>query len=138
MKRPVKPLTDEEGEVRELTLADFRAMRPIAEVDPGMIEAVKEFKRAIGRPKALAPKVHVGFRLAADVVASVKASGPGYNARVEQALRAAGFGGADNKGEPAAKRRPARRTLREAPNLIRVRRDRPCGPPDPATHVSRT
>jgi uncharacterized protein (DUF4415 family) len=38
------------------------------------------------------PKVHVGFRLAADVVESVKASGRGYNRRVEQALRKAGFG----------------------------------------------
>ena len=39
-----------------------------------------------GRPKAGAPKVHIGFRLAADVVASLKASGPGYNVRVEEAL----------------------------------------------------
>jgi hypothetical protein len=30
--------------------------------------------------------------LAPDVVESVKASGPGYNTRVEQALRKAGFG----------------------------------------------
>jgi uncharacterized protein (DUF4415 family) len=98
MKRPAaKPLTDEEGEVRELALADFRAMRPIAEVDPGMLDAIKEFRRAVGRPKAVAPKVHVGFRLAADVVASIKASGPGYNARVEQALRAAGFGGEEQR-----------------------------------------
>ena len=50
-----------------------------------------------GRPKAEAPKVHIGFRLAADVVASVKASGPGYNVRVEQALRAAGFGAAKKR-----------------------------------------
>jgi uncharacterized protein (DUF4415 family) len=45
-----------------------------------------------GRPKAKAPKVRIGFRLSADVVASVRASGRGYNARVEQALRKAGFG----------------------------------------------
>ncbi len=41
-----------------------------------MLDAIKEFRRAVGRPKAVAPKVHVGFRLAADVVASIKASGP--------------------------------------------------------------
>jgi hypothetical protein len=29
-----KPLTDESGEVRELTLSDKRAMRPAAEVLP--------------------------------------------------------------------------------------------------------
>jgi uncharacterized protein (DUF4415 family) len=50
-----------------------------------------------GRPKAEAPKVHIGFRLAADVVASVKASGAGYNVRVEEALRAAGFGAAKKR-----------------------------------------
>jgi uncharacterized protein (DUF4415 family) len=45
-----------------------------------------------GARKAEGPKVHIGFRLAADVVESVRASGAGYNVRVEQALRAAGFG----------------------------------------------
>jgi uncharacterized protein (DUF4415 family) len=66
-----------------------------------------------GRPKSGAPKVRVGFRLAADVVASIKASGPGYNARVEEALRAAGFGGVD-KGEAAAEKRRVR-TVRRRP-----------------------
>jgi uncharacterized protein (DUF4415 family) len=97
MRPPFRPLTDEDGEVRELTEEDFRGMRPLAEVDPGMLEAVAEWRaktaRERGRPKAEEPKVHIGFRLAADVVAAVRASGPGYNARVEQALRAAGFGG---------------------------------------------
>ena len=41
-----------------------------------------------GRAAKLArPKVHVGFRLAADVVEGIKASGKGFNARVEQILR---------------------------------------------------
>ena len=35
-----------------------------------------------GRPPVVKPKVHVGFRLAADVVAGIKATGRGYNARV--------------------------------------------------------
>jgi uncharacterized protein (DUF4415 family) len=86
------PLTNEDGEVRELTREDFRGMRPVREAMPALIETMAEFRRKLGRPKAEAPKVHIGFRLAADVVESVKASGPGYNARVEQALREAGFG----------------------------------------------
>jgi uncharacterized protein (DUF4415 family) len=109
-------LTDEEGEVRELTREDFRGMRPVREVMPELIEAMAEFRRKLGRPKAEAPKVHIGFRLASDVVASIKASGRGYNARVEQALRAAGFGGkvkhASSKmakmGSAVKKRRTAR------------------------------
>lgn len=46
-------------------------------------------RRASGRPKAEAPKVHVGFRLAADVVEGIKQTGKGYNARVEDVLREA-------------------------------------------------
>ena len=83
------PLTDEEGEVRELTREDFKGMKPVEEAMPGLVEAMQEFKRRIGRPKAAAPKVHIGFRLAADVVAGVRASGKGYNARVEKVLREA-------------------------------------------------
>jgi uncharacterized protein (DUF4415 family)/uncharacterized DUF497 family protein len=92
MPRRRPPLTDEEGEVRELTREDFRGMRPVREAMPALIEAMAEFRRKLGRPKAEAPKIHIGFRLASDVVASIKASGPGYNVRVEQALREAGFG----------------------------------------------
>jgi hypothetical protein len=57
-----------------------------------MLEAVADWRRQlrkVGRPKAEAPKVHIGFRLAADIVESIKATGRGYNARVEQALREA-------------------------------------------------
>ena len=89
-KRP--PLTDEEGEVRELTREDFKGMRPIREVDPRMLEAMEEWRKKLGRPKAETPKVHIGFRLSADVVASIKASGRGYNARVDAALRKAFLG----------------------------------------------
>jgi hypothetical protein len=35
MKKRLPP-TDKDGEVRELTYEDFRHMRPLAEVDPGM------------------------------------------------------------------------------------------------------
>ena len=129
MRPKMRPLTDEEGEVRELTAEDFKGMRPLREVDPGFIEAMADFRRKLGRPKAAAPKVHIGFRLAADVVESVKASGPGYNARVEQALREAGFGAkreADVDGKAlkvakaAAKERRAAR--QEAKRAISKRR----------------
>jgi uncharacterized protein (DUF4415 family) len=40
-----------------------------------------------GRPTSEAPKVRIGFRLSADLVERIRASGPGYNARVEEALR---------------------------------------------------
>jgi uncharacterized protein (DUF4415 family) len=45
-------------------------------------------KRA-GRPPSEEPKVQIGFRLAQDVVDRIRASGSGYNARVEKVLREA-------------------------------------------------
>jgi uncharacterized protein (DUF4415 family) len=83
-----KPFTDEDGEVRELTAEDMKRFRPIGEADRGMLEAVAEYRRR-GRPPVASPKVRVGFRLAADVVDGIRATGRGYNARVEQVLREA-------------------------------------------------
>jgi uncharacterized protein (DUF4415 family) len=83
-----KPLTDEDGEVRELTAEDMKRFRPIQETDPGMLEAVAAFRRR-GRPPVESPKVRMGFRLAADVVKGIRATGRGYNARVEKVLREA-------------------------------------------------
>ena len=42
-----------------------------------------------GRPPVEQPKVHIGLRLSADVVKGVRATGPGYNARVDRVLREA-------------------------------------------------
>ena len=53
-RRP--PLTDEEGEVRELTREDFRGMRPVREAMPELIEAMAEFRHKLGCPRAEAPK----------------------------------------------------------------------------------
>ncbi|MCI0467260.1 MAG: BrnA antitoxin family protein [Beijerinckiaceae bacterium] len=83
-----KPLTDRSGEVRELTAQDMKRFRPIQEIDPGMLEAVARYRKR-GRPAAESPKMRIGLRLAADVVAGIRASGRGYNARVEKVLRTA-------------------------------------------------
>ncbi len=81
-------LVDDDGEVRELTEAEIGRFRPIQEIDPGMLEAVAEFRRR-GRPPVDSPKVRIGFRLAPDVVRGIRATGRGYNARVETVLREA-------------------------------------------------
>jgi uncharacterized protein (DUF4415 family) len=72
----------------EWTAEDFACAKPIREADPGMLEAVAAFRRR-GRPPVESPKVRVGFRLAVDVVAGIRATGRGYNARVERVLREA-------------------------------------------------
>ena len=79
-------LTDED--TPEWTAADFARARPIQEVDPGMLEAGSESRRR-GRPPVDSPKVRIGFRLAPDVVHAIRATGRGYNARVERVLRKA-------------------------------------------------
>jgi uncharacterized protein (DUF4415 family) len=57
--------------------------RPFGEVFPTQLATWK--KR--GRPPVETPKVHIGFRLAADVVEGLRATGRSYNARVEKLLR---------------------------------------------------
>jgi len=69
----------------ELSTEDFARARPFKEVFP---EQYKAWRKKMGRPPVARPKVHISFRLAADVVEAIRATGRGYNARVEEVLRA--------------------------------------------------
>ena len=69
----------------EWTDDEFARAKPFREVFPVQHAAWK--KR--GRPPVATPKVHIGFRLSADVVEGIRATGRGYNARVEKVLRQA-------------------------------------------------
>lgn len=82
----------------ELTAEDFARAKPFKEVYP---EHYKAWKK-LGRPPVVSPKVHIGFRLAADVVAGIRATGPRYNARVEKVLREALAKGELSPDPPAA------------------------------------
>ena len=68
----------------ELSDADFARAIPFPQAFPQLAASLR---RQGGRPKLDRPKVKVAWRLAADVVDAVKASGKGYNARVEAILR---------------------------------------------------
>jgi uncharacterized protein (DUF4415 family) len=76
----------DEAEIPEWTEADFARAEPFPRAHP---EVYAAWKRGPGRPKLETPKAHTGFRLAADVVDGIKATGKGYNARVESVLREA-------------------------------------------------
>jgi uncharacterized protein (DUF4415 family) len=76
----------DDADIPEWTDEDFARAIPFKEAHP---EAYAAWKRGRGRPQAEMPKVHVGFRMAADVVKGIKATGKGYNARVESVLREA-------------------------------------------------
>jgi uncharacterized protein (DUF4415 family) len=80
-----KPLTDEDGEVRELTAADFAAMRPAAEVVP---EVVAAYKRSRGRPSQEKTKISTTIRLDPEVLAYFRSAGQGWQTRINEALQA--------------------------------------------------
>ena len=82
-KKPDPFLVDDENPVwTEQATAEAR---PFGEVFPAQLARWK--KR--GRPPVETPKVHIGFRLSADIVEGLRATGRGYNARVEKVLREA-------------------------------------------------
>ncbi|MBB3332582.1 uncharacterized protein (DUF4415 family) [Halomonas campaniensis] len=76
-------LTDKDGEVRELTDADVKRMRPMSEVLPG------DLQRTIGqRGKQRSPtKVKTSIRLSPEVIEHFKAEGEGWQRRIDQALK---------------------------------------------------
>ncbi len=79
-----KPLTDKDGEVRELTAEDFSLMRPLKEVHPEIVEA---FKALRGRPPKAETKQPVSLRLSAQIIAHFKKDGKGWQTRIEKALQ---------------------------------------------------
>ena len=96
-KRKIKPLTDEEeariqeGIARDpdnpqWTEEDFRNARPFAEVFPELAESIR---RSRGRPAVERPKRHISLRLDPDVIEAFKATGKGWQGRINEALRKA-------------------------------------------------
>ncbi len=110
MAKKRKPLTNKKGEVRELTVADMEAMRPIKDVDPALAAMLQELQaakaageletvtRADGfvemRRKRGAPKLPetskrqvLSVRVAPAIAKAIKAHGRGVNAKIEKVLR---------------------------------------------------
>lgn len=88
------PGADDEARVQRMIASDPEATdaqiaqaRHFAEAFPARAEAMR--KTAGGRPKSDAPKVAVSLRLDPDVVARFKADGPGWQSRMNKALREA-------------------------------------------------
>ncbi|PJG86525.1 BrnA antitoxin family protein [Conservatibacter flavescens] len=84
-----RPLTNEAGEVRELTAEDFANFKPIAEVmSPEFMAMVTtHMENRKGRGKQKKPtKELVSIRLSADVLKSFRATGKGWQNRIDQVL----------------------------------------------------
>lgn len=80
-----RPLTNKEGEVRELTAEDFTPFRPAAEVLSPDLQA----KLAIREwgPQKAPTKQRITIRLSQEVVEQFRATGEGWQVRVDTALR---------------------------------------------------
>ena len=85
-----KPLTNAEGEVRELTRADIRAMRPMEDVlPPALVKVIRNRHRGERGPQKAPTKKQVTLRLDKDVIDRFRATGSGWQGRINEALRKA-------------------------------------------------
>lgn len=82
MPKP-KPLTDAHGEVRELNQADVMAFQPAAQALPASLQR----KLGVRGPQKAPTKERVTIRLSPDVVERFKATGTGWQTRVDAALQ---------------------------------------------------
>ena len=82
--RPRPDLPDEDSP--EFTAEMFEKTRPIMAVMPEVVEAMK---RARGRPKSERPKARVSLRLDQDVLEAFRATGDGWQIRMQDALKRA-------------------------------------------------
>jgi uncharacterized protein (DUF4415 family) len=82
-----KPLTDAAGEVRELTAVDFVHAKQFSEL-PKRLQAKL---RGVGQrgPQAAPTKKLVSLRLSAKVLEHYKATGPGWQTRIDETLKRA-------------------------------------------------
>ncbi|MGI9213136.1 MAG: BrnA antitoxin family protein [Methylococcaceae bacterium] len=84
------PLADRpDDDSPELTEADFKRMRPASEMLPeilGTEMAAEMLKPKGGRPRSETPKVFIGIRLDKTVVEAFKATGKGWQTRMNQVL----------------------------------------------------
>ena len=83
MKTTIKPLTTPDGELREdLTDEELASFRPASEVLPPSLMA-----KLRGRPKAEVTKERITIRLSPEVVGAFRATGDGWQTRMDGALK---------------------------------------------------
>jgi uncharacterized protein (DUF4415 family) len=73
----------------ELTDAELASMRPAREVLPRALFEKLIRRRGERGPQKTPTKVAISIRLSQDVIEAFKAGGPGWQSRIDDALRAA-------------------------------------------------
>jgi uncharacterized protein (DUF4415 family) len=89
---PRKPKFDPaiHDENPDWTAADFAASHPAEDLPPDILA---QFKNKVGRPRAENPKVPVKLRLDDEVVTALRATGPGWQTRINEMLKSRIKGG---------------------------------------------
>ena len=94
--KPVPPISDEEeARIQAMIAADpddaaptdeqLAQAQPFAEAFPELAQTLR--RSAGGRPPSADPKVPVSLRLDREVVEKFRATGPGWQSRINEALR---------------------------------------------------
>lgn len=69
----------------EWTARDFAKAQPASELPP---DVLAQFKNKVGRPRIESPKVPVKLRLDGVVLDALRATGPGWQTRINDMLKA--------------------------------------------------
>jgi uncharacterized protein (DUF4415 family) len=76
-----KPVIDSDGEIDDLSKIDKTKMKPFAALPLSLQTKLK------GRPKAAVTKERISIRLSPDVVQTFRATGEGWQTRIDAALK---------------------------------------------------
>lgn len=81
-----KPLTSEEGEVRELDAGDFSQFQPAEEAIPGIARGIKRLRGQRGKQRE-PTKIQKTLRLSPEVVAYFQSQGKGWQTNIDKVLK---------------------------------------------------
>lgn len=81
----IQAMIAEDPDAPEVTDEQMARAKPFGEAFPALAEKMR--RNVGGRPKSANPKVPISIRLDSDVVAKFKASGPGWQSRMNEVLR---------------------------------------------------
>jgi uncharacterized protein (DUF4415 family) len=83
-----KPLTDKDGEVRELTLADMKRFKPASEVlSKDLLAVLPKRKRGERGAQKSPTKESVTIRFSREVLDYFRESGVGWQTKINNALK---------------------------------------------------
>ncbi|MBN4075104.1 MAG: hypothetical protein COA71_01140 [SAR86 cluster bacterium] len=81
-----KPIIDKDGEVRELTVKDFKKFKPLAQSNPSLLAKIK---RGVGErgPQKTPTKVPISIRVSPEVAEYFRAEGKGWQKHMDKILQ---------------------------------------------------